>query len=134
MTLRATKKLVELLGNLMGMGPFGRPGGEENDVHLVQRYCDLAECLPHDPLAPVSIDRVPKTLSCDEGDLTLVAFVAGLIDQPHKMAILTTSLGEHPLELKLGFDGSHHMLDGELLTALGTTTSEDVTPSLGGHA
>ena len=42
---------------------------------------------------------------------------------------------EDPFKFSLGFDGLHvTSLDGEALAALGTTTGENVTTTLGGHA
>ena len=108
---------------------------EENHVVAIGGKRGGARGLTQDALAPVPKDGVSKALRCNEGDPTRIAFVERCYSDSQKGVVVPSPLREDPLKISLGLDGLHQTsLDSETLAALCTTTGENGTAALGGHA
>ena len=114
---------------------MGGRSSKENNVLILQRKTCVKCRLSQHSLTPVAIDGISKSFGCNEGNLSLRSLVTSTGRDSDERAIESLSALENSSEFQAGFDGSHKpILDGELLAPLGTTTRQDVTAALGGHA
>ena len=84
--------------------------GEENDLEPFAGEVALTCRLTKNPLAPVATDGVPKPFSCDEGDLSAVAFVICEHRYAHEPMVGPLPTSEDLLKFPSGFDGLHTFL------------------------
>ena len=107
---------------------------EQDDGVTIARHVTRAGGLSQNPLASVAIHGISQTFGRDEGNLTLVTFVARQHRYAHQRVSRSLPIGKDLLKFRSGFDGLHKKLDSEPLAALSATTGEDGTATLGRHA
>lgn len=109
--------------------------GKEKNVIAVPGKPAQTRRLAENALAPVPEDGIAEPLRGDEGDTGGCALVARCHANSQELVIEPPPAREDPLKISLGLDGLHRpLLDGEALATLGTTTGQDGTAALGGHA
>lgn len=112
----------------------GRSSKENDILALTRKPGDLCRNAENS-FTPVAEHGVPQSFGCDEGDLTLIAFVATANRDSNKRAVGSLPALKDLPELCLRLDGPHEpTLDSDLLAPLGTTTGKNVATTLGGHA